>query len=301
MLHNLSKTGLYSVIHILKPKQNVETIANVNNTLLSKQLEKFIGNNPVPGYMEDFITAVERTYFQYERELEHVSNLEKINRELDQFAYIVSHDLKAPLRAMSSLISWIEEDSGEFMTKDSQENLQIIVGRIQRMENLIQGILAYSKAGKEKTEKTVVNVKELLNEIIDSVSVPPHITITNKVEVSHLLTEKIKLSQVFANLISNAIKYNDKSKGEIEIGCYEYDNWCQFYVQDNGPGIEKEYHEKVFMIFQTLNSRDEIESTGIGLSIVKKIVEEQNGKIWVESETGKGSRFVFTWPAIKQQ
>ena len=278
----------------------MEAIAKVSNTLLKKQLEKIIGDNPVPGYMEDFIAAVDRTYFQYEMELEHVSNLEKINRELDQFAYIVSHDLKAPLRAMSSLVSWIEEDSGEFLTKDSKENLQTIVGRIHRMENLIQGILAYSKAGKGKTEKSLVNVKALLNEILDSVSVPHHITIKNKVELADLVTEKIKLSQVFANLISNAIKYNDKSTGEIEIGCYEYDNWCQFYVQDNGPGIEKEYHEKVFMIFQTLTSRDEIESTGIGLAIVKKIVEEQNGKIWVESDGKKGSRFVFTWPAIKQ-
>lgn len=278
----------------------METIQRISNILLKKQLEKFVGDNPVPSYMEDFIAAVDRTYFQYEMEREHVSNLEKINRELDQFAYIVSHDLKAPLRAMSSLVTWIEEDSGEFMTEDSKENLQTIVGRIHRMENLIQGILAYSKAGKGKTEKVGVNVKELVNEIIDSHAASEHITISNKVEVSEILAEKIKLSQVFANLISNAIKYNDKSKGEIEIGCYEYDNWCQFYVQDNGPGIEKEYHEKVFMIFQTLASRDEIESTGIGLAIVKKIVEEQNGKIWVESEKGKGSRFVFTWPSLKK-
>lgn len=276
----------------------METLQKISNTLLKKQLEKFVGDNPVPAYMEDFIAAVDRTYFQYEMEREHVTNLEKINRELDQFAYIVSHDLKAPLRAMSSLVSWIEEDSGEFMTRDSKENLQTIVGRIHRMENLIQGILAYSKAGKGKTEKVPVNVKELVTEIIDSIAVPSHISITNNVDVIEMLTEKIKISQVFANLISNAIKYNDKASGEIEIGCYELGDWTQFYVKDNGPGIEKEYHEKVFMIFQTLSSRDEVESTGIGLAIVKKIVEEQNGKIWVESEPGNGCRFVFTWPAI---
>ena len=230
---------------------------------------------------------------------EHVANLEKINRELDQFAYVVSHDLKAPLRAMSSLITWIEEDSGPYLTADSKENLKMIVQRVNRMSNLINGILAYSKAGKGKVEKVETNVKELVDEIIDSNAIQPNIKIVNKISVSEIITEKIKLNQVFSNLISNAIKYNDKSEIEIEVGSYEYDDWYQFYVKDNGPGIEKEYHEKIFMIFQTLVSRDEVESTGIGLSIVKKIIEEQSGKIWVESQPGIGSRFVFTWRAVK--
>lgn len=273
----------------------METIQSFKNELLKKQLEKFVGDNNIPDYMYDFITAVDRTYFQYEKEREHVTNLEKINRELDQFAYIVSHDLKAPLRAMSSLIGWIEEDSGEFMTAESRANLNTILGRIHRMENLIQGILAYSKAGKGRTEKTMVNVHELVDEIISSITSPDHITIQNNIPKIEIQAEKIKLSQVFSNLISNAIKYNDKKEGSVEIGCTEYEDWCQFYVEDNGPGIEKEYHEKVFMIFQTLASRDEFESTGIGLSIVKKIVEDQKGKIWVTSEKGNGCRFHFTW------
>ena len=277
----------------------MDLIMNTSNELLKKQLEKYVGNDPLPTYLENFIAAVNKTYISYEKEREHINDLEKINRELDQFAYIVSHDLKAPLRAMSSLVTWIEEDSGELMTADSKNNLRIIVGRIQRMENLIQGILAYSKAGKSKIEKAPTNVNELVQEILESIASDQRISIINKIPVSEIITEKIKLSQVFSNLISNAIRYNDKSQCEIEIGCYEYDNWCQFYVQDNGPGIEKEYQEKIFMIFQTLTARDEFESTGIGLAIVKKLVEEQNGKIWVESKPGNGCRFVFTWPSIK--
>ena len=167
------------------------------------------------------------------------------------------------------------------------------------MENLIQGILAYSKVGKSKLQKSLVNVKELLDEIIESNAIRPEINIVNTVSNSEIITERVKLSQVFSNLLSNAIKYNDKSQTEIEVGSYEYDDWFQFYVKDNGPGIEKEYHEKIFMIFQTLASRDEVESTGIGLSIQKKIVEEQNGKIWLESQPGIGCRFVFTWQAVK--
>jgi len=277
----------------------VETTKNINSTMLQKQLAKHIGDHPMPEYLKDFIKDVDKTYSAYEKEREHVKDLEKINRDLDQFAYVVSHDLKAPLRAMSSLVTWIQEDSGAFVTEESKENLQMIGGRIQRMENLIQGILAYSKAGKSKWEKVQTNVREVLHEIIDSSNVPKHFTIKNKVTVSDLMTDKIKLSQVFANLISNAIKYNDKDAGEIEIGSNEYDDWCQFYVMDNGPGIEKVYHEKIFMIFQTLAARDEIESTGIGLAIVKKIVEDQQGKIWIESQVGAGSRFVFTWPLSK--
>ncbi len=278
----------------------MELIRNVKNDLLRKQFEKFVGTNPVPAYMEEFISVIDNTYQQLDKEHEHVNELEKINQELDQFAYIVSHDLKAPLRAISSLVTWIEEDSGDLMTADSKNNLKTIVGRIQRMENMIQGILAYSKAGKGKTEKVNTNVRELVNEIVESNSIDKHLKIINMVANSEIITDKLKLSQVLANLMSNAIKYNDKTTIEIEIGSFEYDNWIQFYVKDNGPGIEKQYQERIFMIFQTLAARDEIESTGIGLAIVKKLVEEQNGKIWVKSKPGNGSRFEFTWPAIKK-
>jgi signal transduction histidine kinase len=229
---------------------------------------------------------------------ENLNNLEKINRELDQFAYIASHDLKAPLRAIASLADWIKEDSADELTVESINNLELLRGRVTRMESLIHGILAYSKAGKIRTETTLVNVKEMLFEIIDSLNPSLSFSINIPTDLPVIETEATKLQQVFANLISNSIKYMDKPNGIINIGCLQMDDTCQFFVEDNGPGIEKEYHERIFQLFQTLYTRDEVESTGIGLSIVKKIIEEQKGKIWVESEKGKGSKFIFTWPSV---
>ncbi|HQF28968.1 MAG TPA: ATP-binding protein [Bacteroidia bacterium] len=226
-----------------------------------------------------------------------VANLERSNRELDQFAYVVSHDLKAPLRAIASLAEWIEEDLEEKLTPESKSNLELLRGRVLRMESLIHGILAYSKAGKVTGDLKMVDVNKLINDIIDSLNPSPHIKITVDENMPIIEAEETKLYQVLGNLISNSIKYNDKPKGIIQVKYLDLEGICQFTVEDNGPGIEKEYHNRIFMIFQTLSARDQVESTGIGLSIVKKIVEEQGGKIWIESEPGQGAKFIFTWPA----
>ncbi len=225
-----------------------------------------------------------------------VSNLEKINRDLDQFAYVVSHDLKAPLRAIASLAEWIEEDTIDQLTEDARSNLQLLRGRVQRMENLIHGILAYTKAGKIKGALNVIQTSQYVQEIIDFLNPPPAISIRFSGDWPTIETDTIRLHQVFSNLISNAIKYNDKLKGEIQITCIVLENCCQFSVEDNGPGIEEEYHQKIFGLFQTLAARDHVESTGIGLSIVQKIIEEEGGKIWVDSQLGRGTKFTFTWP-----
>jgi signal transduction histidine kinase len=223
-------------------------------------------------------------------------NLEKINKDLDQFAYVVSHDLKAPLRAIASLAEWIEEDSEGKISADTQKNLQLLRGRVMRMENLIHGILAYTKAGKIKGETQVINTANYITELVEFLNPPPNIKVELDGEWPTIETDTIRLHQVLGNLISNAIKYIDKPKGLIKIGCIQLDNCCQFSIEDNGPGIEEEYHQKIFILFQTLSTRDQVESTGIGLSIVKKIVEEQGGKIWVDSKLHTGTRFTFTWP-----
>jgi signal transduction histidine kinase len=232
-----------------------------------------------------------------EKHKQSLATLEKANKELDQFAYVVSHDLKAPLRAIASLADWIEEDTKDKISEDSRSNLSMLKGRVLRMEALIHGILSYAKAGKIKCESKVIDLNYLLNEIIDSLNPPSFFQIQIQENLPSIETEQTKLFQVFSNLISNAIKYNDKVVGNVKVSFYEKEGICQFSVEDNGPGIEKEYHSRVFMIFQTLSARDEFESTGIGLSIVKKIVEEQGGKIWIESEKNKFTRFNFSWPS----
>jgi PAS domain S-box-containing protein len=228
--------------------------------------------------------------------MEYANSLEKINKELDQFAYIVSHDLKAPLRAINNLSVWIEEDIQENLLPETQKNFNMLRGRIQRMEMLINGILQYSRAGRMKTETVAISTEDFLKDIISNLAPPVNFNIEIQSEMPVIEAEKVVMDQVFSNLISNAIKYNDNPNPFIQIGYIDQGSVHCFFVQDNGPGIEEQFHEKIFAIFQTLQARDAMESTGVGLSIVKKIVEEKGGNVWIESELGKGSKFIFTLP-----
>lgn len=223
-------------------------------------------------------------------------NLVKINKELDQFAYIVSHDLKAPLRGIATLSEYIEEDLGTDIDPDISHNMSILRNRAQRMQNLIDGILSYSRVGRIKAAFSEVKLDELVNEIISVINAPEsfEVKIVNPLPVVYF--NAVWLEQIFTNLISNAIKYHDKPSGKVNIDFEEDTKFFKFSVTDDGPGIPPEFHEKVFVIFQTLESRDTKESTGVGLAIVKKIIEEQGGSIWIESDGQNGSRFIFTLP-----
>ncbi len=227
---------------------------------------------------------------------DYAANLEKINKELDQFAYIVSHDLKAPLRAINNLSQWIEEDLEGKLEGDTQRNFELLRGRIHRMEALINGILQYSRAGRVKSENVTIDVQSFVKDIISNLAPPAHFNVEIDPNLPVIQAEKIALDQVFSNFISNAIKYNNNPKPEIQVTGKDLGKEYQFGIVDNGPGIPPEFHEKVFMIFQTLQARDTVESTGVGLAIVKKIVEEKGGRVWIESEAGKGSAFYFTLP-----
>lgn len=227
---------------------------------------------------------------------ENINLLQRKNDELGQFAHIVSHDLKAPLRGIDNVIAWIEEDHGNELTPKVREYINLIKGRLVRAENLIQGILMYARVGRELQVKEQVDLNELLGEVLENVAPPPEVTIEIQAGLPEIFTERIPLQQIFTNLIGNAVKYNDKAEGHVKVTFRETDDHYKFFVEDNGPGIDRIYHDKIFMIFQTLQERDSFESTGVGLAIVKKILEDRKQSIKVVSAPGKGATFVFTWP-----
>ncbi|WP_205369463.1 ATP-binding protein [Thermoleptolyngbya sp. PKUAC-SCTB121] len=221
--------------------------------------------------------------------------LEDRNRELEQFAYVASHDLKAPLRAIANLSEWIEEDLSGQLPPENQQQLHLLRGRVHRMEALINGLLEYSRVGRVESPVERVSLSVLLDEVIDSIDPPDTFTITIPPDLPTLITKRLPLRQVFANLISNAVKHHDRPDGQVRIGVKDLGDRYEFSVADDGPGIAPEYHRKIFMIFQTLQARDVKESTGVGLSIVKRIVETEGGTIHLDSEEGAGTTFYFTW------
>ncbi len=225
-------------------------------------------------------------------------DLTQKNNELDQFAYVVSHDLKAPLRGIDNITSWIEEDHSHDLTPELRKNLELIKGRARRLENMINGLLEYARIGKLKKDHETVNLKALLEELIE-ILVPPNFEVSIDGEMPVLKTVKVRIEQVFSNLISNAVKYNEKPVGKISISCKTLPNYYEFSVTDNGIGIQSQYFEKIFTIFQTLKERDAFESTGVGLAIVKRIIENKKATIDVESVPGEGTTFRFTWPIVE--
>ncbi|GAA4230872.1 hypothetical protein GCM10022291_02050 [Postechiella marina] len=221
-----------------------------------------------------------------------LNKLESSNDSLQEYAHIVSHDLKSPLRSINALVSWIKADNKEKLDETSLQNFDLIDTTLEKMEQLISDILEYSSVGFDDSEKADVNLNDLVNGLIDILYVPEHVSINILEPLPSIYGVKTKLQQLFQNLISNAIKFIDKEKGLIDISVKDLGIYYQFSIKDNGIGIEKKFHDKIFKVFHSLNKRKD--STGIGLSIVQKIVELHNGEIWLESEPTKGTTFYFT-------
>lgn len=228
-----------------------------------------------------------------------IKALARSNQELDQFAYVASHDLKAPLRGIANLSQWIEEDLGQRLGDENKSQMKMLRGRVHRMESLIDGILQYSRAGRVKAKPESLDTGELVREVVDLMA-PPRGTKVHVVPGMPMVTaEKVPLQQVFMNLIGNAIKHTGRENPLIEVTWSDAELFYEFAVRDNGQGIAPQYHDRIFGIFQTLEARDKIEGTGIGLSVVQKIVEAKGGRVWVESDVGKGARFKFLWPKVE--
>lgn len=231
------------------------------------------------------------------RQQELIAELTRINDELNNFAYVSSHDLKSPLRGIDQLATWIREDLGEAVPEETREHLLLMRNRIKRMEMLLDDLLAYSRVGRNSDEIVVVNTHELVKDIFDLTASTKKIELRVIDTLPTLRTRKVPLELVLRNLISNAIKHHDKEQGTIEISARLGTHQVEFFVKDDGPGIELEHQQRVFGMFQTLKPRDEVEGSGIGLALIKKAVETAGGRVSVESDGKNGCLFRFTWPA----
>ena len=218
--------------------------------------------------------------------------LEKRNNELQEYAHIVSHDLKTPLRSIDALLSWIKSDNKGLFDKKTTINIELIEDTLEKMEQLISNVLEYSSIGFKNENVKEIDLSNILEDVKKILFIPKNITIKILKKLPKIIGEEIKFQQLFLNLISNAIKFTDKKIGIIEIDFVEEKSFYKFSVKDNGIGIDKKHHAKIFKIFHFLNKTKE--STGIGLSIVKKIVNFYEGDIWLESKLGIGTIFYFT-------
>lgn len=234
---------------------------------------------------------------QAESELKRFADeLQASNQDLERFAYVASHDLKTPLRGISSLAHWLRAGYSSKLDERGIELLNLMTKRIFRLNDLIEGILHYSRVSREVASLVEIDLNEVVASAVDLISPPAHITITVPKPLPILRGNLTRLTQIFQNLLSNSVKFVDKPVGQISVSCEAQDDKWLFCLSDNGPGIDKKYFDKIFEIFQTLHPRDVVEGTGVGLTLVKKIVEISGGKIWVESRVGEGTEFYFTLP-----
>jgi light-regulated signal transduction histidine kinase (bacteriophytochrome) len=241
-------------------------------------------------------TKAEQTLEKLNKDLEAaVQELSRSNRQLQDFVHIAAHDLKTPVRGIGTLADWIINDYGDRFDEQGREQIRLLKARVIRIDKLIDGMLQFSKLVRTKQKERQVDLNTMLSDIIHRITPSDNVEIAMD-SLPGVACEYEHLELVFQNLLTNAVTFMDKTKGLIKVGCVEQGDFWKFYVCDNGLGIDQKYFEKIFRIFQTLPKNDEPETAGIGLAVVKKIVELYGGKIWVESQPGSGSTFFFTFP-----
>ncbi|EDP96941.1 ATP-binding protein [Kordia algicida OT-1] len=221
-----------------------------------------------------------------------LTSLERQNQELNDYTHLVSHDLKSPLQSIDALTTWLKDDYEELLGENGKETIKLIRSNVEKMDTLVKGILKYSSIGRAEKDFYIVATDEVLQKVLSLMEIPEHVTVTIPEKLPKVTGDHFRLEELFRNLLRNAIKFNDKPKGEIIIGYTDKGDFYEFYVKDNGKGIEAKYFDKIFVAFQKL--QNDYKSTGIGLSIVKKIIELYKGDIWIQSTPNLGTTFYFT-------
>jgi PAS domain S-box-containing protein len=259
-----------------------------------------VGLNPIEldgrqMVLAGMIDITARRRVEYEKEQQRLE-LERSNADLEEFAYVASHDLKAPLRAISHLVDWISEDVAVTASTETVDNLKLLRGRVVRLQTLLDGLLAYARIGKSRVSYEPVDIEEVVRDVVAVLSPPSSFVVECIQPMPMLRTHRTPILVVLQNLISNGLKHHDRTEGRITVEMKLENGVAEFRVTDDGPGIAPRFHERIFVIFQTLASRDDLDTSGIGLAIVKKRVEGHGGRIWVESAPPiRGTTIAFTW------
>jgi two-component system, sensor histidine kinase and response regulator len=242
------------------------------------------------------VNVFERLYFAQHHLMVSLAETERINKQLERFVYLVSHDLKAPLSSVIMLSTMLKKNEIISNNAELLGLVDMIAVSSTRLSEMIKSILEYSKTSLAQQVIEEVDVRQLVTEIVQALILPEKFQVSVLASLPVMETRKIKLQQVFQNLFSNSVKYNDKELPTIEIGATDKGNFYEFYIKDNGPGISKQDQSRIFNLFETTKNQSSGDSsTGIGLNVLKVLVEEQGGKIWVSSEPGEGSTFFFEW------
>ncbi len=263
-----------------------------------------IGLSPIetaegPAVLSAIADITERKSAQ-QRLTQYANDLKRSNEELDQFAYVASHDLKAPLRGIDNVSQWIVEDLGDAVPDQTRGHLEKMRQRVERMEKLLDDLLAYSRAGRVKGEVAEVDINDLVRDVTHLLALPEGFSVETVGPLPTVRAYHTPLELVFRNLIHNAVKHHDRAQGRVEVSARRRGRFVEFLVCDDGPGIDRKYHERIFGMFKTLKPRDQVEASGMGLAVVKKTVESQGGFIQVESHRERGACFRFTWPQSVQ-
>jgi len=247
------------------------------------------------------IRDVTRRAVAAERSEALIAALQRSNAELDQFAYVASHDLKAPLRVISNAVIWLEEDLEPYLTDDTRESMNLLKSRTSRMERLLNDLLQHSRIGRVAEPETRITGKTMAEELMQLLEVPEGMRISFSDGFLDLQMRKFPLETIFVNLIGNGIKHHDRKDGQITVNVEQCGAGWRFRVEDDGPGIEPVYHQRIFKVFQTLKSRDQLESSGMGLAFVKKYIDVAGGDIKILSDGERGTIFEFFWPFENHQ